>query len=182
MSAADSPRRREIDSMKRTSLRRAEPRGPNVRAARRGDRAAISALWADVDRLHASLHPTYFRGDGRLDSRLADAIERVAETRELLVAERDGTVVGFVLVEMLEPSRLGRGQRNRRGHIDALIVAPGARRSGCGRRLMEAACNWARVRRAEELLLTVWAGNDGATRFYESLGLERVSHVMRLAL
>jgi ribosomal protein S18 acetylase RimI-like enzyme len=174
--------------MKRNPLRRAEPgasvraRTPRVRPARREDRAAIQALWTDVDRIHAALHPNYFRGDGRLDPRLAEAIERVSEARELLVAEREGVVVGFVLVEMLEPSKHGRNVRNRRGHIDALIVAPSARRSGCGRRLMEAACNWARTRRAEELLLTVWAGNQVAERFYEDLGLERVSHVMRMSL
>ncbi len=166
--------------MKRTTTRRAVL--DRVRPVRRGDRRAVTTLWADADRLHAELHPSYFFGDGRLDARLDKALERESELRELYVAERGTMIVGFVLVEILEPSRQASALRGRRGHIDTLVVAEGARRAGCGRRLLEAAAAWARARRAEELLLTVWAGNDDAERFYEHLGLTSLSRVMKLSL
>ena len=169
--------------MKRDPIRRQDVRvrrGVRVRVARRADRGAITALWALADRMHASLQPDYFRGDGRLDPRLLDALERASDRRELFVAERQGGVIGFVLVELLEQTR---GEmRGRRGHIDTLVVAERIRRAGCGTMLVAAAAEWARVRRVEELLLTVWAGNESAERFYEALGLEPVSQVLRLTL
>jgi GNAT superfamily N-acetyltransferase len=169
--------------MRRDPVRRAQAsRRLKVRPARRGDRAAVSALWASADRLHAQLHPRYFRGDGRLDPRLADGLERANEARELFVAERDGDVIGFVLVELLEPVRASLPGRGRRGHIDTLVVAERARRGGCGRRLIEAAVDWARAHRIDELLLTVWAGNVEAERFYAAIGLQPVSSVLRLTL
>jgi len=164
--------------VKRDPVRRAI----KIRSARRSDRSAVAALWQIADRMHAELHPQYFRGDGRLDPRLADGLERASEGRELLVAERDGGVIGFVLVELLEPSRHAHAVRGRRGHIDTLVVAERARRTGCGRRLIEAAVEWARAHRVEELLLTVWAGNASAERFYAALGLQPVSSVLRLGL
>ena len=172
--------------MKRGPVRRLElarERAPvRVRSARRADRAAVTALWSEADRLHSALHPGYFRGDGRLDPRLEAAFDRLSDGRELLVADRGAKVIGFVLVELLEPARLGRVVTGRRGHIDTLVVAVEARRTGCGRQLVEAAVAWARARRAEELLLTVWSGNEAAERFYERLGLSAVSRVMRLPL
>jgi ribosomal protein S18 acetylase RimI-like enzyme len=161
---------------------RRKPVTVRVRAARRGDRAAVAALWAVADREHAALQPKYFRGDGSLDPRLVEGLERSSESRELFVAEREGSVVGFVLVEVLEPSRRATLVRGRRGHIDTLVVAEHARRHGCGRLLVEAATEWARLRRAEELLLTVWTGNREAERFYAALGMKPVSSVLRLLL
>ena len=153
-----------------------------VRPARRADLRAISALFATSERLHAELHPRYFRGEGQLDPRLVETLQQPGELRTLLVAVRDATVVGFVHVEVLVPRRSASATLGRRGHIDSLVVAPGARRSGCGRSLLEAAAQWARARAAEELLLTVWAGNREAERFYERLGFDDVSSIKRLLL
>jgi GNAT superfamily N-acetyltransferase len=165
------------------ALRRGDSgRGLKVRVARRSDRAAVAALWESADMMHARLHPAYFRGDGRLDPRLADGLERASESRELFVAEQQGSVIGFVLVELLEPARASAVARARRGHIDTLVVAERARRKGCGRRLVEQAIEWARAHRVEEMLLTVWAGNVDAERFYRALGLQPVSSVLRLGL
>ena len=70
----------------------------------------------------------------------------------------------------------------RDGRIDTLVVAKGARRAGCGRKLLEAATRWARERKAEEILLTVWEGNKDAEHFYRKLGLSSLSRVMKLSL
>ena len=173
--------------MRRELTRHDGPRPPRgravrVRAARRADRAAVVALWTEADRVHAELQPNYFRGDGKLDPRLVEGLEQASDARELFVAERDGLVIGFVLVELLDPARLSRTSRNRRGHIDTLVVASRVRRGGCGRKLVEAAAAWARARQVDEILLTVWKGNDSAEQFYTALGLQVISQVMRLRL
>lgn len=167
--------------------RRAAPARPaarrddHIRPARRSDRSIVAALWTQADQLHADLHPCYFRGDGQLDARLDKALAPGTDAHEIFVVERASTVIGFVLVELLDPKK-GNAGLGRRAHIDTLVVAASARRGGCGRRLIDAAAAWAKARRAEELLLTVWAGNDDAERFYERIGLQAVSRVMKLPL
>ncbi len=152
------------------------------RHARPDDRERIAELFAASERLHASLHPVYFRAEGRLDPRLVDAIEGTCEQGAVFVVERERRVVGFVHVELLEPRARERARLGRRGHLDVLVVDPTARRTGCGRALVDAAAGWVRERGALEVLLTVWAGNRDAERFYEGLGLIPVSRVMKLAL
>jgi ribosomal protein S18 acetylase RimI-like enzyme len=70
----------------------------------------------------------------------------------------------------------------RRAHIEDLVVAGGMRRRGVGRRLMRAAAAWARTRGAGQLVLTVWAGNRDAARFYRALGYSELSRVLKLDL
>jgi ribosomal protein S18 acetylase RimI-like enzyme len=70
----------------------------------------------------------------------------------------------------------------RRGHIDGLVVAAGHRRRGIGRHLMEAASAWAKSEGAEQLVLTVWAGNAAARAFYDGLGYGLLSEVLTKSL
>jgi ribosomal protein S18 acetylase RimI-like enzyme len=70
----------------------------------------------------------------------------------------------------------------RRGHVESLVVATGARRRGLGRRLMDEASDWARGAGAVELVLTTWAGNDEAEAFYRQLGYRPLSQVLARSL
>ena len=60
-----------------------------------------------------------------------------------------------------------------RGWIYYLAVAPHARRTGLGRRLMAAAEAWLAGRSAPKLQLMVRGDNAAAIGFYEALGLAR---------
>ena len=130
--------------------------------------------------MHAVWHPGYFRKEGRLEDRVLRLLEYTEGRGELVVSVKKGRVVGFIHVEMLEPKR--GSIVGRRAHIDTLVVAPDSRRLGCGRRLVHEGARWAKAHGAAELLLTVWAGNDEAARFYQKLGLVPVSQVMKLEL
>lgn len=68
------------------------------------------------------------------------------------------------------------------GHVRNLVVAPGARRGGVGRRLMRAAADRLRAAGAREWHLNVKADNAGAIALYESLGMaiEHRSTVLRI--
>ena len=133
--------------MKRGPVRRLElarERAPvRVRSARRADRTAVTALWSEADRLHSALHPGYFRGDGRLDPRLEAAFDRLSDGRELLVADRGAKVIGFVLVELLEPARLGRVVTGRRA-----VPRSSCSRSGRGTRPPSASTSASASRRS----------------------------------
>ncbi len=75
------------------------------------------------------------------------------------VAEAAGELVGFVIVEAEGDA----------GYVVTLDVAPACRRGGLARELMQLAGQGLRT-----LGLHVFAGNDGAVRFYEGLGFRRV--------
>jgi ribosomal protein S18 acetylase RimI-like enzyme len=66
----------------------------------------------------------------------------------------------------------------RRAHVEALVVDEQHRRAGIGTALMNAAAAWARERGAEEVVLTVWAGNLAAEAFYDRLGYGVVSRAL----
>lgn len=160
-----------------------------IRRAREDDWEGARALWREVDDLHATLAPAYFRKAARAD----------AEWRELLaspdaavfVAEDDGVstsagdsrgVVGVVLVRVYETPPDPAMVPLRRGHVEMLVVSRARRRRGTGARLMEEVAAWARRQGAAELVLTVWAGNRAAEAFYERLGYRELSRVLHAKL
>jgi ribosomal protein S18 acetylase RimI-like enzyme len=75
----------------------------------------------------------------------------------------EGALIGSIMV----------GFDGHRGWVYYVAVAPGHRRRGLGRTLMEAAETWLRARGAPKIQLMVREGNDAALDFYEALGLER---------
>jgi ribosomal protein S18 acetylase RimI-like enzyme len=150
-----------------------------VRTARVSDRDALQALWQEIDQLHAGLMPRFFRATQgeRDEANLRRALSGPTET--VLVAEdASESVRGLSHVQLYDTPQVAGLQPGRRAHLDSLVVARAYRRSGCGRALAEASADWARVRGAKQLLLTVWAGNQAAERFYAALGYHVISQVL----
>jgi ribosomal protein S18 acetylase RimI-like enzyme len=157
-----------------------------IRRAREDDWDGARALWREVDDLHASLAPAYFR----------EAARALAEWRELLgavdaavfVAEAeaegraDPAIVGIVSVRIYETPPDPAMVPRRRGHVEMLVVSAAHRRRGLGARLMEEVAAWARRQGAAELVLTVWDGNRAAEAFYERLGYRALSRVLHAKL
>lgn len=81
----------------------------------------------------------------------------------MLVAEEDGRALGLVF-GLLDKELLNTG------HVGGMWVDPGARGTGAGRALLNAAIDWARSRELERLELRVTEGNDSARRRYEAAG------------
>lgn len=81
----------------------------------------------------------------------------------ILILAKDDALVASVMV----------GYDGHRGWVYYLAVAPGQRRGGHGRRLMDAAQAWLRARGAPKIQLMVREDNVEALGFYEALGLER---------
>ena len=83
------------------------------------------------------------------------------DSRIWLIGSMAGEAVGLV-------------QARRRAPDDCLVfsmwVAPGARRSGAGRLLIDSVAAWAGAWGAHRLVLWVYGANEGAHRFYEKIG------------
>jgi ribosomal protein S18 acetylase RimI-like enzyme len=92
----------------------------------------------------------------------------------LLLAERDGRVIGAVIGEV-EDNPEGSDTftiPDRVAHLHDVAILPEARGVGVGHALMARFEAELRERGVVSYGLDVMAGNDGARRFYESLGFE----------
>ena len=63
-----------------------------------------------------------------------------------------------------------------RGYVDNLVVAQDSERKGVGRALLDYVERWAREHGYREVVLDVFAGNQGAIAFYERQGY-RPDHI-----
>ena len=116
------------------------------------DRDAVVALWEGCGL-------TRPWNDPRDDFALALASSDCA----VLVGREAGRLLASIMV----------GFDGHRGWVYYLAVEPGEQRRGHGRRMMEAAEAWLKLRKAPKLNLMVREGNSAALAFYERLGLER---------
>ncbi len=97
---------------------------------------------------------------------LASAVRAQDSRSTVLIAQSaDGTRLGFISLSVREDVT-----GVKRGHIADLGVIEGARRMGVGSALIRAGEAWARQRGLPLLSLDLWATNDRARAFYETLG------------
>jgi GNAT superfamily N-acetyltransferase len=151
-----------------------------ARAAQPDDYDALCALWRVMDELHARIQPAYFRrptGSARRRAEVERILASGDETLRVAVADGDD-VVGLVHAIVYDTPPVPAMTPCRRVHVDSLVVAPAWQRHGVGRLLVDDVEAWARARAAAELVLTVWAGNEGAASFYGALGFAPVNTVL----
>ncbi len=144
------------------------------RQARRQDVPAIVAMLAD-DHLGAARE-----GDPN-DERYLAAFDRIDANPydELIVAERDGKVVGTMQLTYLAGlSRLGA----ERCQIEAVRVAASTRGQGLGREMITWAIDRARARGCAMVQLTSDKSRTGAHHFYDSLGFTASHEGYKLTL
>jgi ribosomal protein S18 acetylase RimI-like enzyme len=152
-----------------------------LRDARLDDHPSLVALWRLMDALHAELLPRFFRRPPpAAPARGRAELERILRSPDEIVrvAAVDAALVGLCHTQVYDTPPQATLTQTRRAHVDSLVVAESARRRGIGRRLVDDAAAWARGKGASEMVLTVWAGNHGAERFYHALGFDRVSSVL----
>jgi N-acetylglutamate synthase-like GNAT family acetyltransferase len=134
-------------------------RAVTVRPAAPHDRDVIRDLLAELD------YPTDAATmAGRMDRITADPSVRV------LVAERDGSVVGFASLHVLHLI-----ERPALGRLSAISVTASERRSGVGLALVERIEEEARAAGCDRLEVTSGEWRDDAHAFYRHLGFEETS-------
>jgi ribosomal protein S18 acetylase RimI-like enzyme len=136
-----------------------------IRAATDSDAEAIVALWTEA----------YFsEGEGGRDTPYArsDFEQTKAAAAHLLVAERDGAVVGVVaLLAPDEPTRAV--ALDDEAELARLVVSSAARRHGVGRALADRCAELARNEGWPAISLWSRPYQRAGHRLYESLGYQR---------
>lgn len=140
------------------------------------------ALPSDLDpiaQLHALSWRIAYRGilsDAFLDGDLVaertalwrERFDTPAQQQRIVVAEKDGTLVGFACAFGAHDTQWG-------SLLENLHVAPGHKGSGIGAQLVGHVAQWcADSQEADGLHLWVLAGNTAAQAFYRRMGAEAV--------
>jgi ribosomal protein S18 acetylase RimI-like enzyme len=138
----------------------------NIRPATSQDREAILAL---VPRLAATGTPpgrdTHQIAATDIQT-IAEAIESRQRETQLLVADQEGSLVGFIHLKTVTDYYT----RQQIGHVSDIVVAAEAEGQGVGRALMAAGEEWAHAQGYPMMELNVLVDNAGARALYERLG------------
>ena len=145
-----------------------------VRRATRADLPALGRLGAHLMRVHYTFDRKRFIAPvGNPESGYAQFLgsQLDADDVMVLVAERDGAVVGYVYagIEPLSWKEL----RDAAGFVHDIVVDETARRAGVAGALMDAAVAWVREQGVANVMLWTAAPNEGAQRLFERLGFRR---------
>ncbi len=95
-----------------------------------------------------------------------------AERYGLLLAERDGNLVGYAMVSLGAGAATWGGLGEATAELESLSVLAAERSAGVGKALTAAAVDFAREGGAESLLVAAAHSNEDALRFYRREGFD----------
>ena len=156
--------------------------GPEIRPATIHDWSGIARIAGELSGLHARALPDVFREVP--DSMPADYLRELidADDVEILVADRDGAIVGYEVLRVRESPPVPFVVSRRYVLLSDIAVSEAEQGRGIGRLVVEAAIQWARERGMSEIELSVYEFNDAAIAFYEHLGFRATRRMMALRL
>ena len=143
-----------------------------IRRAVEADIPVIDKLLYQVHKIHSDIRPDLFNKgtkkytDEELKSIIADDLTPV------FVAEIEGRVLGYAFCIHQQHINDNNLTDIRTLYIDDLCVDETSRGMHVGRALYDHVIGFARENGYYNVTLNVWAGNDSAMRFYESVGLK----------
>jgi diamine N-acetyltransferase len=152
----------------------------SIRPARPEDLVALARLLDEIVAFHHGEDPVQFREPVAVEhSRYLE--ERLQDPDAAVFIAEDESVLAGIAVTVIQeaPPLLN---PNRFVLLENLAVASKFRRTGVGRKLVDAAVLWTRARNIQELDLNVYEFNRSAIRFYEAIGFRTVSRRMKRTL
>ncbi|RIK42754.1 MAG: hypothetical protein DCC55_07835 [Chloroflexi bacterium] len=156
----------------------------NVRLAGRQDIPDLCRLYYELHEFTVCGVPERLQGLGAFEcydaAWLSLTLEKLIDAAAVAiwVAESSGRVVGLAEVYLHEdekdPARVGYCY----GYLQSLVVEPGLRGRGIGRRLLAAAEAWSKEQGASELRLESWEFEQGPLGFYTQQGYQTLRRTL----
>jgi ribosomal protein S18 acetylase RimI-like enzyme len=154
-----------------------------VRRATRADLPALGRLGAHLMTVHYEFDQRRFVAPtGHPETGYAQFLgsQLDVEDATVLVAERAGSVVGYVYAG-IEPFSW-KELRDAAGFVHDIVVDPAGRRAGVAAALLDAAIGWVRAQGVRSVMLWTAAPNEGAQRLFGRFGFRRTMIEMTLDL
>ena len=143
------------------------------------DYAAVDCLMQKLHKIHVLGRPDLFIDLEHPYSK-EEFIEMIDKEIFLcLVAEEDRNVIGLCFVELRERSAM---VKMRTAYVNDLIVDVNYRHKGIAKALFQEAEKRAKALGAKRLDLMLWAYNEEALHFYESLGMKPQRYILEKRL
>lgn len=141
-----------------------------IRKAIIKDIPALDKLLYEVHKVHSDIRPDLFRAGAKkyTDDELAKIL--TDETTPVFVYD-DGEIQGYAFTVIIDHKNDLSLMPYKSVYIDDLCVEKDCRGKGVGKKLYEHVLSFAKSINAYNVTLNVWAGNDGALKFYEKIGL-----------
>jgi ribosomal protein S18 acetylase RimI-like enzyme len=153
----------------------------NLRRASAADIPALVSLNREVQAMHANAFPERFKPDVP-DEMVARAFlaSIQAPSSLWLIAEEEEQISGFLSAEFREREESWCAASHLLCYLAGIVVAPGFRRRGIARALLENLKREAQARGVDRIELDVWACNEGARQAFTNLGFQRLMERMAL--
>ena len=150
------------------------PPAITIRRATAADLAAIGRLGALLVRMHHDFDPKRFlAATPQTEQGYASFLGTQLENPSILVlvAERDGAVLGYTYAGMEGPDYMS--LRGPAGVLYDIVVDPAYRGQGVGRLLLDATLSGLAAQGAPRVLLSTATQNESAQRLFERAGFRR---------
>jgi ribosomal protein S18 acetylase RimI-like enzyme len=146
----------------------------NVRQANREDVDILADLNSEVQRLHANALPHLFKQPENRASIEADFAERILPNPagRVFIVEVEGEPAGYVYAQVIHRPDNPYTFAFDTIHIDQIGVVPIYQGRGCGRALIQAVFDMARVENISRVVLDTHAFNTEAQAFFKRMGFD----------
>ena len=143
-----------------------------IRRAKFKDIPQLDKLLFEVHKIHSDIRPDLFTvGEKKYTD---EELERIIvdEQKPIFVAEHNGKVKGYAFCIFRQDLESKSVTNIKTLYIDDLCVDEDTRGMHIGTKLYNHVIDFARKSGCYNVTLNVWAGNDGAMKFYERIGFK----------
>jgi len=148
-----------------------------IREARESDFEGVDAIFFEVRKLHYENEPEIYQKPKLSSPDLKKEFSEMADdqSKRYFVATINDEIVGLTYITIAEKRKNDIFRPGKYGFLNHVGVKEDFRHKGIGTALVHKALEEARRERVEEFAVNVGHFNEGAIKFYESLGFRVLS-------